>query len=218
MAVYIVLLGPPGAGKGTQAEKISEVYQLTHVSTGDLFRENIRENTELGKKAKEYTDNGLLVPDEVTIAMVEDRLKRDDCKNGALLDGFPRTIKQAEALDKMLEESLSSKVTVVPCIDVDQSALVQRISGRRMCKNGHVFHVATKPAKVEGVCDVCGEPLYQRADDNEETVQTRLNAYNESTAKLIDYYDAKGVLRKVDGNQPIDAVSEAMLAVIDAEL
>ena len=218
MAVYIVLLGPPGAGKGTQAEKISEAYHLTHVSTGDLFRENIRENTELGKKAREYTDNGLLVPDEVTIAMVEDRLKKDDCKNGALLDGFPRTIKQAEALDKMLEESFASKVTVVPCIEVNEEDLVKRISGRRMCKNGHVFHIHTKPSKVEGVCDICGEPLYQRADDNEETVQTRLNAYKESTEKLIDYYGNKNVIRKVDGNQKIDEVTKAMLAVIKAEI
>ncbi|MBQ6483274.1 MAG: adenylate kinase [Anaerolineaceae bacterium] len=218
MAVYIVLLGPPGAGKGTQAEKISEAYHLTHVSTGDLFRENIRENTELGKKAREYTDNGLLVPDEVTIAMVEDRLKKDDCKNGALLDGFPRTIKQAEALDKMLEESFASKVTVVPCIEVNEEDLVKRISGRRMCKNGHVFHIHTKPSKVEGVCDICGEPLYQRADDNEETVQTRLNAYKESTEKLIDYYGNKDVIRKVDGNQKIDEVTKAMLAVIKAEI
>lgn len=218
MAVYIVLLGPPGAGKGTQAEKISEAYHLTHVSTGDLFRENIRENTELGKKAREYTDNGLLVPDEVTIAMVEDRLKKDDCKNGALLDGFPRTIKQAEALDKMLEESFASKVTVVPCIEVNEEDLVKRISGRRMCKNGHVFHIHTKPSKVEGVCDICGEPLYQRADDNEETVQTRLNAYKESTEKLIDYYGNKDVIRKVDGNQKIEEVTKAMLAVIKAEI
>ena len=218
MATYIVLLGPPGAGKGTQAEKISEVYHLTHVSTGDLFRENIRENTELGKKAREYTDNGLLVPDEVTIAMVEDRLKKDDCKDGALLDGFPRTIKQAEALDKMLEESFGAKVTVVPCIEVNKEDLVKRISGRRMCKNGHVFHIHTKPSKVEGVCDVCGEPLYQRADDNEETVHTRLNAYNESTAKLIDYYGNKGVLRTVDGNKQIHDVTDAMLAVIKAEI
>ena len=218
MAVYIVLLGPPGAGKGTQAEKISEVYHLTHVSTGDLFRENIRENTELGKKAREYTDNGLLVPDEVTIAMVEDRLKKDDCKNGALLDGFPRTIKQAEALDKMLEETFGSKVTVVPCIEVNSEDLVKRISGRRMCKNGHVYHIHTKPSKVEGVCDICGESLYQRADDNEETVQTRLNAYNESTAKLIDYYGEKGVLHTVDGNMQIHEVTKAMLATIEAEL
>lgn len=215
MAVYIVLLGPPGAGKGTQAEKISEAYQLTHVSTGDLFRENIRENTELGKKAKEYTDNGLLVPDEVTIAMVEDRLSKDDCKNGALLDGFPRTIKQAEALDEMLAKSFDAKVTIVPCIDVNKEDLVKRISGRRMCKNGHVFHVLTKPSKVEGVCDVCGEALYQRADDCEETVKTRLNAYEESTSKLIGFYGEKGILKTIDGNGSIEDVTKAMLAAID---
>ena len=216
MAVYIVLLGPPGAGKGTQAEKISEVYHLTHVSTGDLFRANIRENTELGKKAREYTDNGLLVPDEVTIAMVEDRLKKEDCKNGALLDGFPRTIKQAEALDEMLEKSFDSKVTIVPCIEVNTEDLVSRISGRRMCKNGHVFHVVTKQPKVEGVCDICGEPLYQRADDCEETVQTRLKAYEESTSKLIGYYEDKGVLCRIDGNNDIPNVSKAILAAINA--
>ena len=218
MAVYIVLLGPPGAGKGTQAEKISEVYHLTHVSTGDLFRANIRENTELGKKVKEYTEQGLLVPDSVTIAMVEDRLKKEDCKNGALLDGFPRTIKQAEALDEMLEKTFDSKVTIVPCIDVNTKDLVSRISGRRMCKNGHVFHVVTKPPKAEGVCDVCGEPLYQRPDDCEATVQTRLVAYEESTAPLIGYYEQKGVLSRVDGNDDIQNVSKAMIAAIDEVL
>ena len=218
MAVYIVLLGPPGAGKGTQAEKISEVYHLVHVSTGDLFRANIRENTELGKKVKEYTDQGLLVPDSVTIAMVEDRLKKEDCKNGALLDGFPRTIKQAEALDEMLEKTFDSKVTIVPCIDVNTKDLVSRISGRRMCKNGHVFHIVTKQPKVEGVCDVCGEPLYQRADDCEATVQTRLAAYEESTAPLIGYYEQKGVLCRVDGNDDIQNVSKAMIAAIDEVL
>ena len=215
MAVYIVLLGPPGAGKGTQAEKISEVYHLTHVSTGDLFRANIRENTELGKKVKEYTEQGLLVPDSVTIAMVEDRLKKEDCKNGALLDGFPRTIKQAEALDEMLEKTFDAKVTIVPCIDVRTEDLVSRISGRRMCKNGHVFHVVTKPPKAEGVCDVCGEPLYQRPDDCEATVQTRLDAYEKSTAPLIDYYEQKGVLCRIDGNDEIQNVSKAMIAAID---
>ena len=218
MAVYIVLLGPPGAGKGTQAEKISEVYHLTHVSTGDLFRANIRENTELGKKVKEYTEQGLLVPDSLTIAMVEDRLKKDDCKNGALLDGFPRTIKQAEALDEMLEKSFDAKVTIVPCIDVRTEDLVSRISGRRMCKNGHVFHVVTKPPKAEGVCDVCGEPLYQRPDDCEATVQTRLVAYEESTAPLIGYYEQKGVLRRINGNADIQTVSKAMIAAIDEVL
>jgi adenylate kinase len=215
MAVYIVLLGPPGAGKGTQAEKISETYHLTHVSTGDLFRENIRENTELGKKVKEYTSNGLLVPDSLTIAMVEDRLSKEDCKNGALLDGFPRTINQAEALDEMLEKSFNSKVTLVPCIEVNTEDLVARISGRRMCKNGHVFHVVTKPAKVEGICDVCGEELYQRADDCEETVQTRLKAYDESTSKLIGYYEQKGVLCRIDGNDEIANVTKSMIAAID---
>lgn len=215
MAVYVVLLGPPGAGKGTQAEKISEVFHLTHVSTGDLFRENIRENTELGKKAVEYTNKGLLVPDSVTIAMVEDRLKKDDCQNGVLLDGFPRTIKQAEALDEMLEKSFNSRVNIVPCIDVDKDALVNRICGRRMCKNGHVFHVVTKPSKQEGICDVCGEELYQRADDSEETVKTRLNAYEESTAKLIDYYGSKGVLCRIDGNGAIDKVSKDILAAVE---
>ena len=218
MAVYIVLLGPPGAGKGTQAEKISEAYHLTHVSTGDLFRANIRENTELGKKAKEYTENGLLVPDSVTIAMVEDRLKKEDCKNGALLDGFPRTIKQAEALDEMLDKSFGAKVTVVPCIEVNTNDLVSRISGRRMCKNGHVFHVVTKPAKTEGICDVCGEPLYQRADDCEATVKTRLAAYEESTAPLIGFYEQKGVLRRINGNADIQTVSKAMIAAIDEVL
>ena len=218
MAVYIVLLGPPGAGKGTQAEKISEVYHLTHVSTGDLFRANIRENTELGKKVKEYTEQGLLVPDSVTIAMVEVRLKKDDCKNGALLDGFPRTIKQAEALDEMLEKSFGGKVTIVPCIDVKTEDLVSRISGRRMCKNGHVFHVVTKPPKAEGICDVCGEPLYQRPDDCEATVQTRLAAYEESTAPLIGYYEQKGILSRVDGNDDIQNVSKAMIAAIDEVL
>jgi adenylate kinase len=215
MAVYIVLLGPPGAGKGTQAEKISEAYHLTHVSTGDLFRENIRENTELGKKVKEYTSQGLLVPDSVTIAMVEDRLSKEDCKNGALLDGFPRTIKQAEALDEMLERSFDSKVTIVPCIEVNTKDLVARISGRRMCKNGHVFHVLTKPAKVEGICDVCGEELYQRADDCEETVHTRLKAYDESTSKLIGYYEQKGVLVRINGNDEIANVTKAMIEAID---
>ena len=215
MAVYVVLLGPPGAGKGTQAAKISEVFHLTHVSTGDLFRENIRENTELGKKAVEYTNKGLLVPDSVTIAMVEDRLKKDDCQNGVLLDGFPRTIKQAEALDEMLEKSFNSRVNIVPCIDVDKDALVNRICGRRMCKNGHVYHVETKPSKQEGICDVCGEELYQRADDSEETVKTRLNAYEESTAKLIDYYGKKGVLCRIDGNGAIDEVSKDILAAVE---
>ena len=186
------------------------------MSTGDLFRENIRENTELGKLASEYTQKGLLVPDSVTIAMVEDRLKKDDCQNGVLLDGFPRTIAQAEALDEMLEKSFNAAVNLVPSIEVDKDALVGRICGRRMCKNGHVYHVVTKPPKEEGICDVCGEPLYQRDDDKEETVKTRLNAFEETTAKLVDYYEQKGVLSRIDGNDAIDKVSEKVLAAVKA--
>ncbi len=211
MADYVVLLGAPGAGKGTQAEVISDTFHLTHVSTGDLFRENIREKTALGKQVKDILDKGQLVPDSVTIAMVEDRLKKDDCKNGALLDGFPRTIKQAEALEEMLRDKFNAKVNIVPCIEVDESLLVDRACGRRMCANGHVFHVTNKPPKVEGVCDVCGEPLYQRKDDTEETVKTRLAAYHEQTAPLIDFYEQRGVLFRVDGSGEISAVSEAIV-------
>lgn len=218
MATYIVLLGPPGAGKGTQAEIITEAYGLTHVSTGDLFRENIRNQTELGKEVQKYTDQGLLVPDSVTIAMVRDRLSKDDCKNGALLDGFPRTIKQAEALDEMLAESFNAKVNVVPCIEADKAGLIERICGRRMCANGHVFHVSFKPSKTEGVCDICGEALYQRKDDQEETIRTRIEAYEAQTAPLIDYYAAKDVLVKVDGNQAITDVTAQIKESLDKVL
>lgn len=218
MAAYIVLLGAPGAGKGTQAEYISGKYGLTHISTGDIFRENMRNNTPLGQEAKAYIDKGLLVPDDVTIAMVEDRLMQDDCKNGALLDGFPRTIAQAEALDKMLAEKFGAKIDIVPCIDVDPEKIVERVCGRRMCGNGHVFHVTFKPASVEGICDVCGEPLYQRKDDTEETVRTRLDAYEKQTTPLIDYYDQAGVVVKIDGDQAIETVSKEMGAIIDARL
>ena len=211
----IIMLGAPGAGKGTQAKMIADKYGIPHISTGDIFRANIKNGTELGKKAKEYMDQGLLVPDELTCDLVVDRIAQPDAAKGYVLDGFPRTIKQAEALDEMLKNSFDAKVNIVPCIDVDQNALVQRISGRRMCKNGHVYHIVTKPSKVEGICDECGEPLYQRADDNSETVKTRLDAYNESTAKLVDYYGAKGVLKTIDGNKSISEVSDAILAAID---
>lgn len=218
MATYIVLLGPPGAGKGTQAEIISKEYGLTHVSTGDLFRENIRGKTELGQEVQKYLDQGLLVPDSVTIKMVKNRLAQADCEKGALLDGFPRTIAQAEALDNMLEKSFNAKVNVVPCIEVDQSKLIERICGRRMCANGHVFHSVFNPPKVEGKCDVCGEELYQRKDDQEETIRTRIEAYDAQTAPLIDYYGKKGVLKKLNGNQKIEDVSKEMTDVLASVL
>lgn len=215
MATYIVLLGPPGAGKGTQAAAIAKTYQLTHISTGDLFRENIRNKTELGQEVQKYLDKGALVPDSVTIAMVKDRLTQDDCANGALLDGFPRTIAQAEALDEMLEKTFNSKICVVPCIRLPKEKLVERISGRRMCSNGHVFHVVFNPPEKEAVCDTCGEPLYQRKDDNEDTVKTRIDAYEQQTMPLINYYENKGILSYVDGEQSIEAVTVDMKALLD---
>ena len=215
MGTYVVLLGPPGAGKGTQAEMISSRYGLQHVSTGDLFRENIRNQTELGKQVQAYLDKGMLVPDSVTIAMVEDRISRDDCKAGVLLDGFPRTIAQAEALDEMLAKSFSAKVDVVPVIDVAHESLISRICGRRMCSNGHVFHIESKPPKQEGICDICGEALYQRKDDSEETLRTRLEAYDAMTAPLVDYYTRKNAVLNVNGNQTIDEVSAFISEALD---
>lgn len=211
MAAYIVLLGAPGAGKGTQAETISKEFGLTHISTGDIFRENMRENTPLGIEAKKFIDAGQLVPDSVTINMVADRLSKEDCANGALLDGFPRTIAQAEALNEMLSTKFASDVSCVPCIDIDKNVLVERVCGRRMCANGHVFHVKFHPSKVEGICDICGEPLYQRKDDNEETIKSRLEAYETQTAPLVEFYQQSGSLMMVDGNRAIEDVSADIL-------
>ncbi len=206
MAFYVVLLGPPGAGKGTQAGKISETLDIPHISTGDLFRDNIRNKTKMGIEVQKYLESGALVPDSITIAMVKDRLSRPDCKNGALMDGFPRTSAQAEAFDEMLKDSFSGKVDFVPCIEVEKSLLVDRISGRRVCKNGHSFHVKYNPSKKEGICDICGEPLIQRTDDNEETVAKRIEAYEKQTAPLIEYYEKKGVLCRIDGTKDIKTV------------
>ncbi len=215
MATFIVLLGPPGAGKGTQAKKISEILKLPHISTGDLFRENLSDQTELGKEAGLYINQGLLVPDSLTIAMVKDRLSREDCAQGAVLDGFPRTLAQAEAFDQMLRESFDSKVDCVPCIDVDAGLLVERLSGRWMCPNGHVFHATFTPPKVPGVCDICGSELYQRDDDKAETVSKRIEVYNAQTAPLIQYYERQNVLKKIDGAQDIDSVTRDILDVLE---
>lgn len=214
MAVYIVLLGPPGAGKGTQAERISEDLSIPHISTGDLFRENLKNKTALGIEAQGYMNVGKLVPDTLTINMVKERLSRPDCQNGALMDGFPRTSAQAEAFDAMLADDFQSKVCCVPCIEVAPEKLIERLSGRWMCPDGHVFHKVFKPETVEGVCDSCNKPLYQREDDKVETVQKRIQVYENQTAPLIDYYQKQGVLRSVDGEQSIEAVSKAILAEI----
>jgi adenylate kinase len=214
MAKYIVLLGPPSVGKGTQAEILAGKTSLVHVSSGDLFRENIKNNTDLGKQAKSYMDKGELVPDDVTIAMVKDRISRPDCKVGAILDGFPRTPVQAEALQKMLA-GVNGEVNVVPFITAAPEVLVERASGRWTCKaQGHIYHKKFNPPKVADKCDIDGSELYQREDDKAETVARRINIYFEQTAPLVDYYRNKKKLVEIDGTQSIDQVTDALLSAI----
>lgn len=202
----LILLGPPGAGKGTQASSIVAEYGITHISTGDIFRHNIKNETELGKKVKSYLDKGQLVPDELTIDLVWDRLSKEDCKNGFLLDGFPRTINQAEALQKGLEER-GLKLDKVINIDVDKNILVKRLSGRRVCKNcGETYHVDNKPTVKDGVCDKCSGEVIQRADDNEKTVLDRIEVYEKQTFPLIDFYKKLGLILTVDGTLSIEDV------------
>lgn len=202
----LILLGPPGAGKGTQASSIVAEYGITHISTGDIFRHNIKNETELGKKVKSYLDKGQLVPDELTIDLVWDRLSKDDCKKGFLLDGFPRTINQAEALQKGLEER-GLKLDKVINIDVDKNILVKRLSGRRVCKNcGETYHIDNKPTLKDGVCDKCSGEVIQRADDNEKTVLDRIEVYENQTFPLIDFYKNLGLVLTVDGTLSIEDV------------
>lgn len=202
----IVLLGPPGAGKGTQAKMIIQKYSIPHISTGDIFRKNISEGTPLGKKAKEYIDQGLLVPDELTIDIVNDRLQQNDCKEGFLLDGFPRTVFQAEALDSFLK-NIGKEVQIGLLIEVPRENILNRMTGRRMCRNcGASYHVTFNPTKVEGKCDLCGSDVVQRKDDTEDTVKERLNVYDKQTQPLIDYYTKYGKLKEVDGTQDISKV------------
>ena len=205
----IILLGAPGAGKGTQASKIVDAYKLPHISTGDIFRENIKNQTPIGVLAKSFIDKGQLVPDEVTCKIVEDRITREDCKNGYMLDGFPRTIAQAEALDKI------ARIDLVINIDVDHSLLMDRLCGRRVCKNcGESYHISRLGDKTD--CARCGGELYQRKDDNPETVQSRLDVYNAQTAPLIEYYKNKGVLFNVVGNTTPEDVFEKVSEKLDA--
>ena len=213
----IVLLGPPGAGKGTQAKSISNRYSIPHISTGDIFRKNISENTPLGIKAKSYMDNGQLVPDEVTINMVKDRLQQDDCKNGYLLDGFPRTVHQAEALDNFLTEREESIDTAL-LIEVPKEFILERMTGRRVCPScGASYHIKFNPPTNDGKCDLCGSDVIQRKDDTEETVKERLDVYENQTQPLIDFYKNKKQLSVVDGTQAINEVFESICQILGSD-
>ena len=212
----IIMLGAPGAGKGTQAKKIAEKYAIPHISTGDIFRANIKNGTELGKKAKEFMDKGQLVPDELTVEILLDRVANDDCKNGYVLDGFPRTIPQADVLDKELTK-LGDKVDFAINVDVPDENIVRRMSGRRAClKCGATYHIEHIPPKKEGICDTCGSELVQRDDDKPETVQNRLKVYHEQTQPLIEYYGKKDILKNVDGTKDMQEVFTDIVNILNA--
>ncbi len=212
--MHILLMGPPGAGKGTQAEKLVADFPIPHISTGDMFRAAVKNGTELGKEAKKYMDAGGLVPDEVTIGIVKERLSQPDCQKGFILDGFPRTKEQAVALDEILKE-LGIKLDAAVNISVPDADLVARVTGRRICKKcGATYHVVYNPPKQEGVCDKCSGDLYQRDDDKEETVKKRLEAYHSQTAPLIAYYEQEGVFKDIDGTQPIGKVYADVVAAV----
>ena len=210
----IIMLGAPGAGKGTQAKKIAAKYAIPHISTGDIFRANIKNNTELGQKAKTYMDKGELVPDELVVDLIMDRFKEADCANGYVLDGFPRTIPQAEALDKALSANGES-VDYAVNVEVPDENIINRMSGRRACVGcGATYHIQFNPTKVEGICDACGEKLILRDDDKPETVKKRLDVYHQQTQPLIDYYKNAEVLAEVDGTQPMDAVFQGIVEIL----
>ena len=207
----LILLGPPGAGKGTQAKRVIEEFDIPHISTGDIFRKNIKEKTELGQKVEGLLAEGKLVPDELTIEIVWDRLDQEDCKNGFLLDGFPRTIPQAEALDEGLAKR-GLKLDRVLNIDVDKDSLVKRLSGRRVCPNcGASYHIDNNPPKVEGICDVCQTPVIQREDDKEQTVLDRIKVYDSQTKPVVDFYNKQDLVFTVDGTLPIDEITNKLV-------
>lgn len=210
----IIMLGAPGAGKGTQAKMLAKKYDIPHISTGDIFRMNIKNNTELGQKAKGYMDAGELVPDELVVDLVVDRIKAKDCMKGFILDGFPRTIPQAEALDYALNNQ-NERIDYAINVDVPDEAIIKRMSGRRACVGcGATYHVENMPPKKENVCDTCGESLILREDDKPETVKKRLDVYHEQTQPLIDYYDKKGVILTVDGTLDVDVVFKKLTEVL----
>ena len=210
----IIMLGAPGAGKGTQAKQLAAKFSIPHISTGDIFRANIKEGTELGKKAREYMDKGELVPDELVCDLVVDRIAADDCKNGFILDGFPRTIPQAKALSESLKAKSMSMDYAID-IEVPDQSIIDRMGGRRACTGcGATYHIINIPPKKEGICDTCGQELILRDDDKPETVRNRLNIYHEQTQPLIDYYKAEGILKEVDGTLGMDEVFDAILKAV----
>ena len=210
----IIMLGAPGAGKGTQAKQIAAKYEIPHISTGDIFRANIKEGTALGMEAKSYMDKGQLVPDELTVKILLDRVAKDDCKNGYVLDGFPRTIPQAEVLDSAVKE-LGEKIDFAINVDVPDENIIRRMSGRRACvKCGATYHIVNVPPKKEGICDACGEALIVRDDDKEETVKARLETYHAQTQPLIEYYSNQNILKEVDGTQDMNKVFEDIVAIL----
>ncbi len=212
----IIMLGAPGAGKGTQAKQIAEKYQIPHISTGDIFRANIKEGTELGAKAKTYMDQGLLVPDELVVELVADRIIKDDCKNGFVLDGFPRTIPQAKALDEALAK-MGEKMDYAIDVDVPDENIINRMGGRRACVScGATYHIVNIPTKAEGICDKCGSEVVLRDDDKPETVQKRLGVYHEQTQPLIEYYSGQGILKSVDGTRPMEDVFAEIVRILGA--
>lgn len=210
----IILFGPPGAGKGTQAKKLVDFYGIPQISTGDILRANVGKGTELGFAAKAYMDKGELVPDEVLIGIIKNRLKEPDCKRGFILDGYPRTVSQADALEVILDE-IDKPLDIVLNLEVPNKKLIERISGRLICRNcGASYHRIFNQPKKEGMCDICGDEIYQRSDDKEESVQNRLNVYKTQTQPLIDYYLKKGILITLEGNKDIDEISEDIKAVL----
>lgn len=214
--MLIILLGPPGAGKGTQAEKIVQHYNLVYISTGEILRKAVKEDTSLGRQAREYMDQGKLVPDNLVVEIVRDRLMEPDCANGALLDGFPRTVDQAVFLEKVLPE-VDAKIDRVIMIEVDENELIERLTGRRVCSDcGANYHLQYKPPKVRNVCDQCGGDLYQRDDDSLATVTERLEVYKKQTEPLVSYYRGKALLSPIDGNRDIDAVFEQIKSVLES--
>jgi len=214
VSIFVVLLGPPGAGKGTQAARLAQGLDVPHISSGDLFREHLQSESDLGREARRFINQGELVPDDVTIGMLRERLSRSDCGSGAILDGFPRTLSQAQALDEILE-GLGANLKAVLYLHVSEGELIGRLTGRWMCSQGHIYNLRFNPPQEEGICDLDGTPLYQRDDDQEQTVRQRIQVYHKQTMPLVEYYTQRDLLVEIDGDQPIDAITTALMSAVN---